>query len=543
MASYSYVFLCCEYTMWAFIIILTVAWVAYQIGFKGALDRGETQSDYYVRIGQQQFKTGNYEGAITEFTRAITLDGRNWMAFNNRGNTNSILADGVKNDEARLELLSAAIVDFERSISINPDRLQNSKAYSNMARDLDAIHSLQEGVEASSSHGTEDLYQDARPHTSRVQEPRPISTQINTEIAGAKLEELHLKAAADASAAAENGATEHAKQLFIGLILDSSNAQIISLASTFFAQTDDLASMSDVFDKERRAVLSGAQMTPSRTAAAYDKLGDIYATQSDYYDRAELMYEKALELNEAVSCREGVAFQCDKLGRLYQFGGELDAAKDMYVRALKACGAVGCKEGMAIQYGCLGKLYLTNGDLEMAEEMFKKALSINKALGSQERRALNLSCLGLLYVARDDYDQAKSFFEEALDLQKALGCKEEMATDYSNLGFVYQSLGDFDQAKYLYEMALDLNKTLGRKESMAIQYGCLGALYIAQGELDRVEDMLDMSLELDASSDRKNGAAIQYFNLGDLYKTRGNMSKAGDLYFKSTELLDSSDAA
>ncbi len=53
----------------------------------------------------------------------------------------------------------------------------------------------------------------------------------------------------------------------------------------------------------------------------------------------------------------------------------------MYRKALEHNEALGNKEGMAINYANLGILYKARGDLEQAEAMFSKALEIDKAMG------------------------------------------------------------------------------------------------------------------------------------------------------------------
>ena len=90
--------------------------------------------------------------------------------------------------------------------------------------------------------------------------------------------------------------------------------------------------------------------------------------------QAEAMYRKALELNEALGRKEGMANNYDTLGSVYESRGDLTQAEAMYHKALELDEALGNKEGMASAYGGLGTVYGIRGDLTQAEAMYRKAL-------------------------------------------------------------------------------------------------------------------------------------------------------------------------
>ena len=96
-------------------------------------------------------------------------------------------------------------------------------------------------------------------------------------------------------------------------------------------------------------------------AVAYGNLGIVYRTRGEL-DKAEEFYHKALEINEALGHKEGMASQYGNLGIVYQTRGELDKAEEFYHKALEINEALGRKEGMARQYGNLGVVYQTRGE-------------------------------------------------------------------------------------------------------------------------------------------------------------------------------------
>ena len=61
----------------------------------------------------------------------------------------------------------------------------------------------------------------------------------------------------------------------------------------------------------------------------YDGLGGIYYTRGDL-DQAEELYRKALEIDEEIGCREGMAKRYGTLGEISQMRGDLDRAESDY---------------------------------------------------------------------------------------------------------------------------------------------------------------------------------------------------------------------
>ncbi len=96
---------------------------------------------------------------------------------------------------------------------------------------------------------------------------------------------------------------------------------------------------------------------------------------------SEAMYRKALEHNEALGNKEGMADAYNNLGVFYSIRDELHKAEAMYRKALELYEELGSKDAMAIVCNNLGVVYKTRGDLEQAEAMFRKAKELNKAMG------------------------------------------------------------------------------------------------------------------------------------------------------------------
>ena len=73
------------------------------------------------------------------------------------------------------------------------------------------------------------------------------------------------------------------------------------------------------------------------------------------------------------------------LGILYQNRGELDRAEEMYRKSLEIDEALGRKEGMASNYGDLGNLYQIRGDLSAACGSWAKAKALFAEMGIPDK--------------------------------------------------------------------------------------------------------------------------------------------------------------
>ena len=66
--------------------------------------------DQYVRQGAESYNSGNYRGALADYTKAIEIDSQNYVLYNYRGDAKFKLQD-----------YQGAITDYNKAIEINPE--------------------------------------------------------------------------------------------------------------------------------------------------------------------------------------------------------------------------------------------------------------------------------------------------------------------------------------------------------------------------------------------------------------------------------------
>jgi tetratricopeptide (TPR) repeat protein len=95
------------------------------------------------------------------------------------------------------------------------------------------------------------------------------------------------------------------------------------------------------------------------------------------------MYRKALEIDEALGRKDGMAIKYVNLGNVFRARGELEKAEAMHRKALEIDEALGRKEGMATGYVNLGLVFEARGEPEKAEAMYRRGLALAEKVGAQ----------------------------------------------------------------------------------------------------------------------------------------------------------------
>lgn len=336
--------------------------------------------------------------------------------------------------------------------------------------------------------------------------------------------------ALEATKLIEEGKFTLAEEKFAKSVELYEEPEVLKNFGIFLRQIGSLDRARKVFER----LLSLSKNNEENMAIAYVNLGNVCMTRSEL-NKAESMYEKALNINKVLNHKEGTAEAHLGLGNVYITRGNLSEAEQMYEKALEISASIDSKEIMAGACGNLGVVYITRDELDKAETMYKKALEINEALGNKAGIAAAYVNLGVVHITRGKLDKAETMYMKALEISTTLNHKEGMAGVYSGLGIVYKNRRDLIRAKEMQEKALEISTSLGHKEGMADAYINLGIVYRNQDQSDDAEDMYTRALELNKALGRKEGVANVYGNLGSLYKHKGDTDKAKRLWMKAVE--------
>ena len=258
-----------------------------------------------------------------------------------------------------------------------------------------------------------------------------------------------------------------------------------------------------------------------RRAAWIHHLGILAQARGDY-DEAARQYQRALDINERLGDKAGMADSYHQLGMLAQARGDYDEAARQYQRSLDINERLGNQAGMADSYHHLGALAQARGDYDEAARQYQRSLDINERLGNQAGMAAGYHQLGILAQDRGDYDEAARQYQRALDINERLGNQAGIATSYHQLGALAQARGDYDEAARQYQRSLDINERLGNQAGMADSYHNLGILAQARGDYDEAARQYQRALDIDERLGSQAGMATSYSQLGNLEEERGD---------------------
>ena len=104
------------------------------------------------------------------------------------------------------------------------------------------------------------------------------------------------------------------------------------------------------------------------------------------------------------------------MGIVYKTKGELDEALEYYGKALELNEELGSKKGIASQFGNMGNVYQIKGELDEALEYYEKALLIFRNLGNRIQEAKVLMIIGDVFIKRRDKERAIDYYLHAQEL-------------------------------------------------------------------------------------------------------------------------------
>ncbi len=231
-----------------------------------------------------------------------------------------------------------------------------------------------------------------------------------------------------------------------------------------------------------------------------------YLCERVQYERAEPLYERALQLGEQIlgPMHPDMAYPLTGLANLYQEQGKFAQAEALYQRALLIRGqALGLEHPLvAHPLNGLAILYQKQGSSEQAEPLFLQALAIwEQALGPMHPLVTRpLNGLAILYKRQGKYEQAELLHERALSIQtQALGPEHpQIVRLLYNLALLYEEQGKYEQAEPLFHQSLRLGEQVWGSEhpNLAHPLNGLASLYLEQGKDAQAEALSQRALHL-----------------------------------------------
>jgi tetratricopeptide (TPR) repeat protein len=152
--------------------------------------------------------------------------------------------------------------------------------------------------------------------------------------------------------------------------------------------------------------------SPTEVTAALRGLAKMALHLRDY-ERADQLYNEALDLSRAHADRNGVVWALHGLGEVARHRGDFDGAAALLEEGLRICGEFDSKPGTAYLRLASAHVARYQGDLGEARRRYQEALRLLYELGNRRRVAICLFGLAAL-------DARENAFERALVLMGAV---------------------------------------------------------------------------------------------------------------------------
>ena len=264
----------------------------------------------------------------------------------------------------------------------------------------------------------------------------------------------------------------------------------------------------------------------------YSLAGDAAAR---LYANAEAIehYRKALDLalaNPAVAGDVTLVDLHQKLGRVYEVGGQFDEALAAYKR-LESLGRERRNQTLELE-GILPQIVLhvtptSQMDAATGYRLIERAMALSEESDRPDAQARAFWCLMLLHMnAEPDAPKAIANGEQALALVRAHGYKEIEAYVLNDIGRAYGTVGRSDEAFAAFAQARQLWEHAGNEPMMADSLGMAGTGYILYGELDQAVALARQGLEISRRISNEWGMSLNAYTLGYVLLEYGEISEA-----------------
>lgn len=216
----------------------------------------------------------------------------------------------------------------------------------------------------------------------------------------------------------------------------------------------------------------------------------IKAERDSLFDIALDWYNKALKIEEVIGNIKGISTKYGNIGTVYMVKGEMEPgtserkmaffnhALEWYLKALNLDQELGNKPGIARNCNNIGGLFLSLKRFSESEGYFLRALSINDEFGAFEGKKHSHEGLYKLYSEAGDYKKALFHHVEFSKVKDTL-FNIEKHDDMTRNALNYEFSKKEAVAKAEYEKNLAITEVEKKRQKIVIWFAVTGLLLVA----------------------------------------------------------------
>jgi len=257
---------------------------------------------------------------------------------------------------------------------------------------------------------------------------------------------------------------------------------------------------------------------------AYSNIGNIYHLQADY-SAAMIYYKKALEIDEELQNKSGIAKWTGNIGSAFYQQGDYANAMKYYLRALSLDRELKNDEGVSRHEGNIGIIYFLKGEYSMALNYYEKALKYAEKVKNMREVAKWLDAIGGVYYQQGNFPGALDCYLKALKTAEELNDKEAISRYLGSVGIFYYHEGNHAKALNYILKAMKINEELENKNQTSGHLGILGLIYKESGDYKKAQDYYLRALKIDEEIGNKNGIAKHFSNIGNIFMEKAKLAQ------------------
>ncbi len=237
----------------------------------------------------------------------------------------------------------------------------------------------------------------------------------------------------------------------------------------------------------------------------YRRIDAITAALDHTYQALDIA-EKVENPNFAI--KSAISTSLNNIGQIYRVLGQYDLAIEQFKKAMEFEEALDNRLGLASNYQNIGECLEAQGKLKTALENYNIALEYNKELKNKRGRILCENGIAHIYVHDKKVNEAILILDEALIQATDLGEPGPISSVHLTLGWALTDLEKFEEAeKHLFK-GLELAKKYNLLHTRAEAYSYLSDLSIAKGDYEKALKYFKTSL--DVESQIRNNKNVRY---------------------------------
>jgi len=257
-----------------------------------------------------------------------------------------------------------------------------------------------------------------------------------------------------------------------------------------------------------------------------DSIGSILINKGDYKLASEKL-NQALEIQNELGDRSGIATTLHNIGNIHQSKGDYEDAFEKYNEALEIINELGDRSRIATTLHNMGNIHQSKGEYDVALDKYNEALEIKNELGDRRGSADTINNIGIIHQSKGEYEDALEKYNEALKIKNELGDRNGIADTIHNMGNIHQLKGEYDVALEKYNEALKIKNELGDRSGIATTLLSMGNIHQLKGEYEDALEKYNNALKIQNELGDRIGIATTLHNMGNIHQSIKNSNRIG----------------